>query len=99
MNHVCEKNKFIRALQCCCFIPAAGGNVVDVLFRIAVLDVTEGGINFKMSHNILLDNSKTLEFIWGKCIRFCKSLTMALCHTYSVYGLTIQGVTGGTDQT
>jgi len=32
-----------------CIIPAAGGNLVDVLFRIAVLDVTERAINFKMS--------------------------------------------------
>jgi hypothetical protein len=63
--------------------------LVDVLFRIAVLDVSERAINFKMSRNILLDNSKTLVFMWGMYIRYCKSLTMALCHTYSFYGLTL----------
>jgi hypothetical protein len=39
-------------------ILAAGGNLVDALFTIGVLDFAERAINFKMSHNILLNNIK-----------------------------------------
>lgn len=40
--------------------------MVYVLFRIAILDVAERAINFKLSYNILLDNSKTVVFIMGE---------------------------------
>lgn len=43
-----------------------------MLFRIAVLDVTERAINFKMSHNMLLDNIKTLVFVMGKVHKVLK---------------------------